>query len=392
MRNAQYRPVGVLERYTSLEAIARFCGVGTWTISVDAGGSDPVLEPGYGVIIWAEGVPEPILSGPVKTINRTWNAESPSGVYTYTGVSDEQWLHERVIFPLPTSPIGDQTLDRESGSISAAGGLRYLANVNIGPGALVERRHPYLVIDDVSFGSTISLSARFDVLGEYMARIAELSGLGFRVVQSGEGIRLRIFQPVNRATTAILSPDMGNIASYEYSITAPEYTWAAVGCQGEGRQRYLKGFEDAPGALDWNSLRPERFIDRRDIPIKRGVTGNPIDPEDNSAVAPAVIAELNQAGAEALLEGAAKASLSVTPLDTDGLRFGRDYALGDIVTVKIGSESIANVLREVKLTDTVESGARIEPVVGTPASDSAPRLYRTMKQLQAALKKLESRR
>ncbi|MEU1881895.1 hypothetical protein ABZ470_31735 [Streptosporangium sp. NPDC020072] len=524
VRDPQYRRVGLIEQYTRFEAIIRYCDIGSWALTIDAGLQEAgLLVEGGGIIAWTQGLNQPLFSGPLKGVQREWNESNPGGLITFTGKTDELWLHERVIYPLPTSPIGSQTRDRDSGTMNVAGALSYFVRYNLGPQALPDRIHPYLTVADVDYGPSISVSARFDVLGEYLKKIAESSGFGFRVIQEDEGIQFEIFQPTDRSASVVFSPETGNLADYKYTVTAPEATRIIVGAQGEGRSRYLKIYSGGAGqieninddddritytpsaswtysgnrglgdyqndvtatqALDanaqlifngtgaawyteknndmglvdvyldsvyqatvdcytsgvrqvqvkawertdlspgghvlrlinkssgkhlivdylkvhpnpststgeeWNALGPERFVDRRDIPVKRGLDGSGIDPETAAPVASTVYAELDQAGAEAVLEAAGTASLSVTPIDTEAVAFGRDYQLGDVVSVSITGETIKDVLREVRLIDTVDGGPLVHPVVGSADATETPLLYREVRKIWSAIRKLEAR-
>lgn len=521
IRNPQYKRIGAFEQYTRFEAIIRFCDVGSWTVTVDATRPEAnLLVEGGGIIVWADGLNTPLFSGPVKTIIRKWSAETPGVEVTFSGKTDELWLMERVVYPDPTEALDAQTKDRQTGTITAGGALGYLTYYNLGEGALPNRIHPYVIVDDLDTGPVVSLSARFDPLGEYMQKLATSTGYGFQMVHQGEKIRFRIFQSADRSGTVVFSPDLGNLQSYDYTINAPEATNVVMAAQGVGRSRYLREYaaatmstfyDDAsdgikftgaqwthtnnnaiaygntisttaginntaslsfngrgiawrglkensgsfadvyiddvfqetvscytPGALEprqvlwqttsltpgnheirivkkdsngyitldyfevfpsldptagsqWGSFAAERFADRRDIPVKRASDGSPIDPETSLPVVPSVLAELDQAGTESLLEASATASLSVTPIDTETVKFGRDYQLGDVVSVSINGVSLTDVLREVRLVDTIEEGPRVHPTVGSADASETPYLYRKIKQLEAAIKKLEAR-
>lgn len=523
VRNTLYERVGLIEQYTRFEAVVRYCDVGSWTLSIDASLPESnLISEGGGIIVWTPGLVEPLFSGPVKEITREWSDQFPAVQVTFTGKTDEQWLHERVIFPNPALTVNGQDKDRETGARTAAGALSYLASRNIGAQARAERVHPYLTVDVADFGPTINVSARFDVLGEYLSQIATIGRVGFKVVQEGTGIRMKIFAPVNRTDDVIFSPDLGNLADYKYSISAPEATWVAVAAQGEGKFRWIKefgsvtattefvnnndprivydsgwtfsfnrGFGDylndahhtttlgaeatftftgtgiqyyterestmknvqifvdgvlmttvdcstagarqvqvltynnqalaygshtitiknasagqyalidffkvttlpfQTGGEEWRSLNAERFVDRRDIPVSKATNGTPINPGDSTPVFPDVLAQLDQAGIEALTEAVSKASLSVTPIDTEQLQFGRDYSLGDIVAVSIDGVTITDVLREVKLSDDTGNGPEIKPTIGSPdATADAPAIYRVVRKMRQAIRKIETR-
>lgn len=392
IRSAQFKRIGKFEQYNRMEAIVRYCDVGTWSMDVDASLPEAkLLVEGGGIIVWAEGLDDPLFSGPLKTISRKWDNSNPGELITFTGMTDELWLNERVIYPLPTALIGAQTIDRQTGAMKAAVAMGYLVRRNLGPDALADRIHPYVTVDNLDEGPVINLSARFDVLGEYLQKIALSTGYGYQMIHNEANVRFRIFQPANRSSTVVFSPELGNLAEYGYKLSAPDAMKIIVASQGEGKDRYLKMYTAPDADLDWSSFAPERFVDRRDIPIKRSATGLPVDPTTNAAVTAAVLLELDQAGAEAVLEASGTASLSVTPIDTETIRFGRDYQLGDIVSVSIGGVSLTDVLREVRLIDSIGEGARVHPVVGTADASETPYLYKKIKQLETAIKRLEAR-
>ena len=528
IRDAQYERIGIIERYNRFEAIVRFCDIGTWTLVVDATTSDAsLLQKGGGIVVWSEGMTEPLFSGPLKYITRSWSIENPGGLITFTGKSDECWLYDRIIYPNPTLSIEDQDRDRDWGSITAGGALNYFTRYNLGPSALTERQHPYLEVDNDNTGPVINVSARFDVLGEYLQKLALSSGYAYKLFHDDDHLRFKIFKPTDRTGEVIFSPDLGNMSSYDYSISAPTANVVIVAAQGEGKKRwiersdaetlivrhddsstgidytgtwshddglttnahggtrsttssanasiefsfsgeriqwygvkspagpsvdyYLDGvyvdeiqpFNAASGTAllwdsgplepgthtvkfvniwageimnldyfavhpvidalsavsEWGSMNPEKFVDRRDIPIARDPSslGVPIDPgtvEEEGGIEgakPEAFAQLDQAAYEALIDGAGVAKLSVTPIDTERVKFGRDYNLGDKVTVSIDGVSFSDVLREIRLTDSLEDGATISPLVGTDGATETPELYKRVRELETALRQLEAR-
>lgn len=521
IRNRQFKRVGVIESYTSFEAILRYCDVGTWTLVLDAGLPETeLLVEGSGIIVWANGHDQPLFSGPLRSIKRQWGMANPKGLITYTGKSDEQWLWERVIYPVPTSPLGSQTNDRISGDLTACGALGYFVSYNMGDEAQPDRVHPYLTVDNNNDGPVVHVSARFDVLGKYLKEIALSTSYAFRMIQEGDGIRFAIFKPENRTGQVVFSPELGNVLDYEYTVTAPTATNVILAAQGEGKARWLKEYVGGPteaelvnntdgritytglgwsnnpfspqdyesnhhdttvldaaaqmtftgtgvgyygwkqhlGGLtevwldgvkqttissyspdvqyqarlwertdlspgthtikiinkihnkytsldffkvfpnpstssssDWNSLAPEQFFDRRDIPIARSSGGSPIDPETSSAASSAVLLQLDQAGYEALLEVSGTGSLSITPIDTEGVMYGRDYGLGDVVSISIDGVALNDVLREVRLSDSVAEGPVVKPIVGSEGASETPYLYQKTRTLEDRLRKLEAR-
>jgi hypothetical protein len=147
---------------------------------------------------------------------------------------------------------------------------------------------------------------------------------------------------------------------------------------------------------DWRR-NSERFYDRRDIPVAWNTAhtslidpSNVVDgvPQDAD---PAVYRPLlDQATLEAWDENGPKASLSLSPIDTVAVKYGRDYRVGDIVTVDVNGLLFSEVLREVRLSDG-DDGPRITPTIGDSQASSTPNLYRTVRQLWTKVRRLEAR-
>jgi hypothetical protein len=60
-------------------------------------------------------------------------------------------------------------------------------------------------------------------------------------------------------------------------------------------------------------------------------------------------------------------------------------------TVSIDGVSFSDVLREIRLTDSLEDGATISPLVGTDGATETPELYKRVRELETALRQLEAR-
>jgi prophage tail gpP-like protein len=100
-------------------------------------------------------------------------------------------------------------------------------------------------------------------------------------------------------------------------------------------------------------------------------------------------AELQQAIDEELAERAERAGLSISPVDTEGLRFGVDYDLGDRVTVMVDGTPVRDLLREVKFTLTGE-GETVTPTVGTPSHPGAALgIFEQLRRLRSRVSGLE---
>ncbi|MEQ4716091.1 hypothetical protein [Nonomuraea sp. B19D2] len=521
-RDRSYKRVGVVEQYTSLDVISRFNAVGSWALSVPADSNEAaILQEGGGIIVWIDGVPTPVMSGPIRSINHTWSADQPgAGQVVYTGLSDETLLWSRVTLPVPTAEIDGQTADRYTAAGAAATVLGQLVNVNAGPLARADRVIPQLDVPYSALGDRVSITTRFDTLGVKLQEIAAAAGIGWRLRQgASDRLSFDAYRPVAHSSgQATFSPSAGNLAAYTYKLTAPSATRFILAAQGEGKDRWLREYDDAEArtvnnthpaiqytgggwahqnrqfggdfwsdihatsvlgesatysftgtgvewltersqdggdvdvyidgvkagtpnlfsvtvqrqyvgwsaqglplgvheikvvnrtagkmlvvdafritgvpsvAEEWSNTPLERFADRRDIPVARGINGEPVNPEDGLGAAPDALSQLDQAADEVFAESAALGELSVTPIDSDNFRYGVHYEVGDIVTVEIhGGRTITDVLREVRLSDGSE-GPRVTPLIGTDGASSTPTLYQEVRRIWNSIRKLEARR
>ncbi len=355
--------LGELDRWSSLETLLRFNSVSSFVLTVPTGTRDAaLLAQAEGLVVVRDG--RTLLSGPI--LSRQAKVEGAEGELTFAGSDDSVWLARRLALPVPSGPpYTAASHDIRSGAAETV--LRGYVDANLGPGATAARRLAGLTLPaSQGRGASVRGEARFDSLLLLMQTLALLGGLGFRLVQVGPGLELEVFQPADRTATAQFSLGLGNLRGYSYSAEEPTATYAYVGGQGEGTARTIV----EGGAVD-PPFRAEVFRDQRNT---------------------AEVAGLEQSRAEALLDGQARTALSLSPVDLPSLRFGRDYGLGDRVSVLVERQPIRDVVREVKLAFTAE-GETLEPVVGTPgaASPDAPRLLAQLARQAARLSHLERR-
>jgi hypothetical protein len=366
-RNSALRRTGQIEDFRSLQMQLRFNRTSTWLLELDADSpAVALLGRTDGLIVERDGAT--LLSGPVTSRERTSEAESQT--VTVTGVDDTVWLERRLALPVPSGPpYSTVAYDDKSGAAETV--LRYFVDRNLGPSATVARRlQPLTLAADLGRGSTVRGRGRFHTLLELLQPLALTGGdLGFRIVQVDSALEFQVFAPDDRTGTAVFSEQMGNLAGFTYSESAPPADYVYVGGQGEGTTReFVEGGTQAD--IDVYG-RIELFKDRRDA-------------ED--------LATLEQARAEALAEAQAPTSLSISPIDTDAVAFGVEYGLGDRVTVVIDGEVIQDVVREVDLKLTSE-GEALAPVVGTPGASSprALELFAKQERLSRRISPIERR-
>jgi hypothetical protein len=101
---------------------------------------------------------------------------------------------------------------------------------------------------------------------------------------------------------------------------------------------------------------------------------------------------VQQAATDALTQGAKNGNFQIYPLDTPHIKFGRDYFVGDIVTVSVDGTEYTDIVREVSIT--VDSGGQTEtvsPSIGDQGTGNPLNLYKTVFEMREKLRRLEAR-
>ena len=359
-------------------AVLRVNTVGSWRFDVDAGHVKAGrLEPGGGVVVVDDDTSEVVFNGPITQLLNVAAADGPVRTLQVSGVTDEVHLADREVLPDPAADVTAQTAVARYEASGAAGTvIRSLVNSQAATGAIAARRVPGLALSSTGdgLGGAVSVSVRFKPhLLATLTALADTGGVVFRVVQEGSALVFRVWVPRDLSRRARFSRELGNLGGFSYGLSAPAVTHVPVLGQGEGVLRTVRQrVNDSPEALVWGR-RIEGSIDRRDT-----------DTDD----------VLDQAGAEALLEGGPAASLEFDPVDLPRLQYGRDYRLGDRVTVEFDTDTrLTDVVREVSLA-WEPHGVTVTPLVGPEsARDSRDRLVvARVRYLKARLDKLEADR
>ncbi|WP_309132631.1 siphovirus ReqiPepy6 Gp37-like family protein [Brevibacterium sp.] len=295
-----------------------------------------------------------------------------TGVQTIkvSGVSDVQWLKQRLTLPDPAAALDAQSSAaywKATGPAETV--IRSLVNVNAGPGALASRRAPLIIDPDQGRGPQVSVNTRFKTVIEEAQALAG-SALTFDIAQDialrMSVLRFSVGRDLRRAV--VLTEDNGGLPDRELTNSAPEATHVLVAGQGEGTARTLKLVQG--NTSDWG-VYAEVFQDRRDTDAA---------------------AELIQAGQETLTEAQEKASVSLSVTDTPRLRFGHRYGLGDTITVQLETGGqVADIVQQAELTYS-ETGRTVKLQIGpVPDDKDAPRWVREVRRLQRRVTGLEAR-
>lgn len=333
--------------------VGRFNNVGTWEITLPAEHRLAVAlaTPGAGIIVShvTHGV---ILSGPTTSVENSSNTSDPVGSVKISGVDDSAILAERLAYPTPTT--ADVTLQTQSHdsvvSVKASTAMYTFVKHNLVNGiAPSVRVVPNLTCAaDTMLGSTLTKRARFDILGQLLSEISVIDGLGFDIKQNDNALEFKVFQPVDRSGYIRMDVQNNTLASTAYGYGLPGLTHAIVAGQGDLEDRQFIQVETAESLAAetlWHR-RIEQFIDQRNTDV---------------------VDELTQAGLEALAEsGSTLMSVDVIPAEGYTMQYGRDWNLGDTVTVVVANQEVVAVVTQVALSIEAD-GVHVVATVGEPS-------------------------
>lgn len=342
-------------------------GVHTFSLTVDGGSALwQRFNKDWRVTIHDEG--QRLMSGvPLKIVE-----SAKGGVVTseLTGESDMTWLKDMITLPTPTSAADKQGAGAYWNKKGAAGVLiRDLVNANLGPSARAEYKRP-LVIGDIANGPQATINSRFKPVLDEVANLADTAGLTVDVVQDDNLKKsvLSVVEGRNFARRVRLSHENGGIESHDFTLEAPTVTSVLVAGQGEGEKRTLKLTHGNENTWGFKSL---QFQDRRDT-------------DDQS--------ELDAAGIDTLTEGQERATVSLTVNETPLLMFGRDYWLGDTVTVQLSTGVVITDTVQMAEVSWGENGRTVSLQVGPTSDDEdQPRPVKEINKLWKAVRGLQTR-
>ncbi|MEV7712284.1 siphovirus ReqiPepy6 Gp37-like family protein [Streptomyces sp. NPDC088270] len=341
-----------------------------------------LLQPGHRIVVIRDG--QVWCAGPMEQPqDYTWDlAQNAGGTVTVTFSDDLARIAGYLTYPEPGKPFTTQDTVTDRARVftnqNAEAIIRALVNENCGPGALAARRIERLVLDDVAgVGAPRSLRTRFEPLLDACRTVAAVDQLGFRTRQIGSEIRFGVYRPADRTATARFSTGLGNLRSVSFTMAAPLGTSELVQGGGDPSSAATPPnvrvyVEVASGAAtDW--YRVERLVDR---------TGTLDDTGG----------ELTQAGTLALGDDNPQASLATVTVDTEDLRAGRDYQLGDRVTVVLPTGlEVADIVQTIRLEATPETGELVTSVIGDSDKTTTSATVRTVRDLARRLGRLETR-
>lgn len=440
----KWKRIGQIDSYLSLDVISRFNDVATFTLRVMAGTPQAqLLQPGRGVVIWYEDLEVPLLSGPLRSFQR-WSDDTNTGPGSidWSGFDFNVFLQETVCFPAPLYQVGsDLKQGTRSGNVytnpvtygydgtdvkySIERFFQQTAMFNMGSDNQAGRaRRGCHFLPDVSFTPATqapftSYKLRFELLLDAFKQRAETplnddgslaDPYGFQMSWNPvlEKVELDLYRPRQRGELVRFSRELGNLQRFNYTLKASKANRIIMGLNNEQEdgtdgsefpesRNFVLGANGinpyvwnntAYGTPDdeWGNV-SEFFSDRRDLNLlKDGAVptagGLPVNMTNVNVDA------IAQAVQQDLTDNAPVASISIEPIDTVGCRFGRDYYLGDHVTYIEDDEEITDVLREIHITDSPDSGTTVIPTIGSGDASETPALYQEVRKIWERLRKL----
>ncbi|MBL1107978.1 siphovirus ReqiPepy6 Gp37-like family protein [Streptomyces sp. 5-8] len=334
------------------------------------------LQPGNRLMVIRDG--QVWMAGPMEIPQDfSWGiageGEPPPGKVTVNFSDDLALPAGYLTWPAPGSAWSSQPdTSRKIAATNAETIIRTLINENCGPGAQTARRIPNLVLGPVAgVGTTVSVDTRLERLLDVCRRVAtDGGGLGIRARQVGTQILFEVYQPVDRTATARFSAGLGNLRGFTYKRSAPTVTHAlGIGSEQAFPRPYVEVADTAAAAAWW---RVEQLVDSSAASNDNG--------------------EITQEGRQALAEGAAPVELATVTVDTEDLRAGRDFGLGDKVTVALPTgQEVRDLVRSIHLQASPDSGEQVTSLIGSPDATTDPRMVRLVRELGRRLGRLEAR-
>lgn len=317
----------------------------TWSLTVDGNNvRSERFQPGWGIQIFDE-FGNQVLSGPATEMKTVVSGDNKTRTITISGVSDDVFLADSLVIPNPAAgATANSDLWKASGAAETV--MRKLVNEQIGPSAPVDYKVPRLVVmPNQSRGKSVSVSERFTNILEVLQEQATVASLLFTVRQSGQELQFRIGEARDLVKAVRLTRHNGAVGEYTTERSAPEATEAIVGGVGAGATRKMWRVANPVG--DWGR-RVTKFVDRQSTSDQN---------------------ELQQAAENELENKGEQASVTFEANDIQRLRYGRDYVVGDKITVDLDGSLIQDTLQVAEMSWD-EKGRVTKMQVGPTADES----------------------
>lgn len=304
---------------------------------------DRLLEPGSRMRIF-DADEKHVISGRCKN----FRGSGPKNAFVEIDVVDDKVLLQQVLgWVVPTAGIMAQGTAGTNWEMTgpAETVLKRAVLLN----AVNRLGLPLTIAPDLGRGAEVTAKLRFQSLWERLMPVTDGAGigelLGVTVKHVGNGLVLDVFEP--RTYNKPIDVTSGIVKDWSWTRTAAQATRAVAGGQGDGVLRLFreKANAELETLLNWKM---ESFRDARD-------TADP--------------ALMYTRIDEVLAEGAEKVGLALTLSQTANFQYGKNFSIGDMVTVNIGTGQMVERLEEATLSWTREGGFISRPRFGEKNDD-----------------------
>jgi len=368
---------GQVSAYETLTFKIEWNGIGSWSMVMDYSDEAAMLERDRLVTIDWRGVRSTwgIVPHFSKDADTGQIQLEVSGVGAYARLGwDEAW-------PDPARAIGNQPVIASTDPAPYRGPAETVIKQLV-RGNLRDRRGMVIAIPtDQGRGATRSARPVFDNLLEVVTNLAKLGGLSVDVglinvggaTSTRANLTLMVDVPEDKTAEVLLTNPAGTIDAWEQVESEPTATKAIVGGAGNGGAdrvfQVVTTPESEAAALAWGG--------HRVVLVDGPAT---FDPE-----------ELTQAGQQALLDGGATRTLSITAADSEGQMAFRDYSPGDKATGEvIEGETVQEVITSIEVQVSADDGVTVVPTFGDPsATDAELDIADQLGRAKRAIRKLE---
>lgn len=371
-RDPDGSPSGPVVGGAKLDLLLRYDDVGTigpFSLPAESPSLDLLQDrdtgdviPGAGLIVLRDD--ERYVSGIFDVPEATMDSRSTSGpppdpfpgTVTLTCPDDLVFLRDRAIYPSPALPWESQADAYDIRTGPAESVIRgYVAANTTTTAGRPERWTILTQTPDQGRGRTVQRQSRFLGDGGLLTLcqvIAESAGLGFRALQGPSGPVFDVYVPVDRSDEVTFSYERNNLTSWTYNRACSTGNAVLLAAGGALVNRKLREAINADSVATWGR-RVETFVDRRDT-------------TDDAQIADAL--------AEAIAANPDTLALEITVTDSAQIQFGRDYNLGDIVSVVFGSYKVTAVVRQVAISVDEHGVETVTPTLGSSGAGGAPDL------------------
>lgn len=341
-------------KIVSINVLLKHVDVDTASVSVQyTADAWDASAPGTGIALFRDGVQQ--FEGPITARQLDWDATQGRPQITFECVSDKQDLADRIVFPDPLRRADDQTVNdywTRSG-LPASTVMWQMISDQAGPTCFPDRQASGLVMGaDPGVGAVRSYQFRNDNLMTALAQVSAVSGadLGLRTNVLGGRKVIDIVTPRDLSSSVKFAADMRNLVQITYRETAPTATDGVVGGAGALHTR-VQGYVKTASAmaLSWG----RRIFSYIDSPSATDGT------------------QLAQQAQDTLDQGPPTVSLTVVLTDSQAAIYGKDWGLGDRVTVFVGLPgdrqvgTVIDVIRQIAITVDNAGKEVIQPAIGS---------------------------